>query len=413
MVFLRCLAPRCECTFKSGKGLAQHWSARHAWELGNLRSYRDQLQTSEQSQGVIVDEEGGSSCEDSAAEEELVLEQQASVRTDMLRNYVGHMDKMKFQFFQTDAEVQRAKEMTQCVVADIRRAVINALQALAPTSVLEEMLGPIMSAIDEVHTVKREAAFRRREERVGGLPRLKVYPRELCVRDKLTSAATSRRARKRGYNDVAVAYETKLEEVIEREIAYDPQLLEEILLSDMEWTRRNTLRQDLRDESHSFQDVCDGAVWAEHPYLGDPKYQGPPRLAFLGYCDDVDIPNPIGPHAGDHKLFLSYLVLLNKAPGNRMRLASVILASVCLAADAKLAGPAELISGPVDESADSTSIGANFRRRPTAGTLVPGRLMVPAYGRHLGDWAPHGAPFPPRCRRRQIIRNKYVFWSSV
>lgn len=56
---------------------------------------------------------------------------------------------------------------------------------------------------------------------------------------------------------------------------------------------------------------------------------------------DVAIPNPIGLHAGDNKL--SYPVLLNRAEGNRMRALHAIfnLAPMCLATDAKLAGPAK------------------------------------------------------------------------
>lgn len=275
---------------------------------------------------------------------------------------LDHIAQMKFEFFQTDAEVQRAKEMCHDVLAAIKPAILEQLAALGPVETLEPLIAPILNVIDKIRSAKTEATHRRNEQRRAGLPQLRVYPRQLCKRKHMTSAATSVNAKRKGLADDAYAWETRLEEVLERELAYDPNLLGDILAADVRWTEMNRSMLPSDDPERKIVDVCDGSVWAQHPYLGDPAYDGPPRLAFSGYCDDVDVTHPIGPSAGHHKLYLSYLILLNRAPNGRMRLVNVNLASVCLASDTKLVGPDILISGHPNEDFDSTSIGATFRR---------------------------------------------------
>ncbi len=97
---------------------------------------------------------------------------------------------------------------------------------------------------------------------------------------------------------------TCLEEVLEREIVYDPSLLTQLILSDKYWTARaqELSGRDKYDLSRSFEDQVDGEVWQPHEVLGDPKYGGPTRIVLQAYGDDVDIPNALGPAAEHHKL---------------------------------------------------------------------------------------------------------------
>ena len=182
---------------------------------------------------------------------------------------------------------------------------------------------------------------------------LQVYPRLLGER------STGKR-RRRAKGSLAYAYDTRWEEVLEREFAYDPQLQTEVILAHQHWLNRSkqVRRSDWRDACRTFDDVCDGQVWQEHPELGNPDYDGPVRLAFEAYCDDVDVPNPIGVSAGHHKLFISFFTLLNRPPRGRTTLLSIHLATICLASDFKLFGPRHIVSGRGDDN----SIGGNMRR---------------------------------------------------
>lgn len=42
---------------------------------------------------------------------------------------------------------------------------------------------------------------------------------------------------------------------------------------------------DNRDPANNVRDVRDGVMLAEPPLLGDPEYEGPPRVAFIDYYD--------------------------------------------------------------------------------------------------------------------------------
>lgn len=111
-----------------------------------------------------------------------------------------------------------------------------------------------------------------------------------------------------------------------------------------------------------FEDVCDGTEWEKHRYLGAPSYDGERRLAFQGYADDVDIPNPIGTASGHHKMTFIYTVCINRDPTQRTKLASINLATVVLSKDLKHFTPAVVISGAPGEDEDSSSLGACLRR---------------------------------------------------
>lgn len=365
---IQCLAPYCDSCFKNHVGLKCHWKAIHEISLGDFELFRLKHDHRKPQQSAQPDEEES----DSVVEADIT-----QMDEHLLSVAMDRIDSMKYRFFQRDSEVQRAKTMVKDLLAAAKPAIIDAVKPHVSEGLdLERILNPILDVMDKINSTKLETKYRRQLEERNGLPQLKVYPRNLGKRPQLSHAVTSRAVLRKGsrHADDAVVWETKLEEVLERELAYDPDLLNDIVEADMAWTKATRERKEAHDLSRKIADVSDGQVWAEHPFLGDPNYKGPVRLAFSGYCDDVDIPNPVGPSAGDHKLFLSYLVLLNRNPSDRLTLASVNLASVCLASDTKLVTPEILISGPEDEPYDSTSIGANFRRFDAGVTLKTPKL---------------------------------------
>ena len=112
---------------------------------------------------------------------------------------------------------------------------------------------------------------------------------------------------------------------MERELYFDEELFADIESSNEKWQARNRAR--LPVEHRMFEDVCDGTEWEKHRYLGAPSYDGERRLAFQGYADDVDIPNPIGTASGHHKMTFIYTVCINRDPTQRTKLASINLAT--------------------------------------------------------------------------------------
>ena len=125
--------------------------------------------------------------------------------------------------------------------------------------------------------------------------------------------------------------------MLEREFIVDPSLVREIIATDLHWRNRSAeIRAgDPRDPDREFTDLHEGQAFQEHEFLGDCNYTGPTRLAFEGYCDEVDVPNSIGTAAGHSQLMVCFLVLLNRPPGGRMTLRAISLAAICLAKDFK------------------------------------------------------------------------------
>ena len=147
---------------------------------------------------------------------------------------------------------------------------------------------------------------------------------------------------------------------MERELYFDEQLFSDIESSNEKWQARNSAR--LPVEQRIFEDICDGTEWEKHKYLGAPSFDGERRLAFQGYADDVDIPNPIGSASGHHKMTFIYTVCINRDPTERTRLANINLATVVLSKDLKQFTPAVIISGAAGEDEHSSSLGASLRR---------------------------------------------------
>ena len=100
--------------------------------------------------------------------------------------------------------------------------------------------------------------------------------------------------------------------------------------------------------------------------LGDPNYDGPLSVCGNGYCDDVDVPNGLGPGAGFSKLYIQTITISNRPVRGRMTLRAQFLSSVCLSSDFKIFGAHAVISG---QGTLSSALGATCRRLWTGGWL--------------------------------------------
>ena len=416
--------PACNKVCKSWSGVLRHWEKTHQWDLGDIGPFLEVGADGETSRA-------GTTAAVGLSDEDVMAASDAICAAAMDR-----LDAAKFQCFESDASGQRAKSVARDAVAAMKPFLVKAIEPHLHEGVeAGQLIEPIMSALDRISSVKRERAFRQATEKAAGIPPLKVYPRTLGIRPQTTSASTSRRALRTKTTDTAEIWETRLEEVrlcqhttttaaatlprvvhtpppllqdhsgaqvLEREMAYDPGLVRQIIEADVSWTQKNKTRTAERAPDRKFEDTCDGQVrpsttapshaqgsgdarrtpptarpcslapftdslvwpqmWRDHPFLGDPNYSGPVRLAFEGYSDDVDAPNPLGLAAGHHKLFLSFTVLLNRPAGERLNKVSINLAACALSSDVRLFSVEKVMSGPVDEPYQSTSFAANFRR---------------------------------------------------
>ena len=267
---------------------------------------------------------------------------------------MSRIDEMTYRFAQTDAEVHRAKNLAAACINALKPDLVAALRPHVHDGVeVGQLVNPLLAVFDQINSKRGEQ--REREVRSSAKwPPLKVYPRKLGIRP-----ATSGK-RKVVDNICAFAYDTCLEEVLEREIEYDPSFLPHIILACKQWTRRaHELKNNRRDPQRYFADQVDGEVWQDHIVLGDPDYSGISRVAMQGYGDDVDIPNGIGPAAGHHKIYVQTVTVINRPVRGRMTMRAQCLMTVCLASDMKTFGAHRVISG---SGQLEYSLGATCRR---------------------------------------------------
>ena len=328
------------------RSLQIHWTKAHARRHGPLPLVTKSTSASGTSAA------GASSSTEPVASTEPV--------PDIAGVAMAHLNKMKYQHYSSQAEAARVKAMVrECLTTAISR------DAGVDGADLSTLVRPVLEAFDTINSERREATTRRKASSELHPP-LQVYPRFLGHRGL--------GKRKRDSNNAAYAYDTRWEEVMEREFAYDPQLITEVVLADRHWRQRSVAirKSGWRDPERTFDDICDGQVWQEHPFLGDPAYDGPTRTAYGAYCDDVDIPNPISTAAGHHKLYIGFFTVLSRPPRTRTTLRSIHLATICLAADFKLFGPRKIVSGTgLDNSVGGTmrrfDLGVTLKTPPSSG----------------------------------------------
>lgn len=344
------------CSFITERycSLQQHWNSKHAAAHGDLFAYQ-------RAQRLCVDpvrDEAKPSRSAGLASGSTEQDPSTLVATAM-----QHIDQMAFRYAQTDAQVGRAKGMASACLNALKPSIASALQPHVHDGVeVGELVSPLLGVFDQINT-KRGEQRERDASTSSTYPPLRAYPRELGERP----AKSGKRKCIDGVT--AFAWDVCLEEALEREIHYDPTLLTEIIVACQSWTRRSReiKRKDRRDPERTFDDLVDGEVWQAHEVLGDPAYEGPPRLAFQGYCDDVDVPdNSLGPAAGHHKLYIQTVTLVNRSPRSRMTMRAQLLSTVCLASDVKIFTPKKIISG---SGSLEYSLGATMRRLWTHGIL--------------------------------------------
>lgn len=299
-------------------------------------------------------------------------EESAPTTSTLVGTAMQHINEMTFRFGQTNAEVGRAKAMTAACLEALKPQIAQTLQPFMHDGVeVDSLVDPLVSVFDQVASRSGEQS-ERRQETARTYPPLRPHPRSLGERP----AAQGKRKSIEGV--IAYAYDFNLDELLEREVHYNPAFISDIILSCEYWTRRarEIKAMDNQHPDRLFEDLCDGDVWQAHEVLGDPSYEGPSRIPFQAYCDDVDIPNAIGTAAGHHKLYIQTVTCVSRNPRSRMTMRAQWLQTVCLSSDFKIFGPQAVISGA---GALSQALGAQMRRLWTRGVL----RLPPQCGREL------------------------------
>jgi hypothetical protein len=273
---------------------------------------------------------------------------------------MDHINRMTFRHAEKPATVDRAKGMTSACLQALKPLLTDALRDSVCDGVnVGTLIDPLLTAFDTINS--RSGEDRERELRAEHPP-LNAYERELGIRP-------ARLGKRKAIDGVrAYAWDINLEEALEREAYYDPHFVTELIMSDLYWTKRaKELRgTDRRDPARTFEDMCDGEVWQAHKLMGDPDYNGPPRVCLSGYCDDVDVPNGLGPAAGHHKLYIQTVTVLNRPARSRRTMRAQFLSTVALSSDVKIFGAHKIMSG---SGTAEFSLGATCRRLWQGGHL--------------------------------------------
>lgn len=66
----------------------------------------------------------------------------------------------------------------------------------------------------------------------------------------------------------------------------------------------------MKDRSGYLYDIGDGELMKSHPLFSTRSH----ALQIILYCDDIEMCNPLGSHAGKHKLLMFYYTLGNIDP---------------------------------------------------------------------------------------------------
>lgn len=149
--------------------LLAHWKAHHEGEHGPIHQYIGQMQgesTCDEEREDVARKEGDEGVHDGVTvESEGEKEEDADVQK-LLREAMSHIDEMKFRYYQTDAQVHRAKVFARdiirdCVAPAVSKRILNFIQENPSSEVhVDYLIKPIMSALDEIVTEKNEKAYR-------------------------------------------------------------------------------------------------------------------------------------------------------------------------------------------------------------------------------------------------------------
>lgn len=346
-----CPADSCNGDFCSHRGLHLHWQYKHENILGAMRAYTPMGERRGCGDSAVA----GPSSDASAPVDKESL-------PDIVSTAMENIDNMTFRYAETNAEVTRAKQMTAACLQALKPSIRAALAPHVYDGVeVGELVDPLLDVFERI--TSRMGERRERNARTSSThPPLQLHKRLLGERPALLGK------RKCIEGALAYAWDSRLEELLEREVVYDPSFLTQLILSDQYWRARTRelKNSDPRDPNRTFEDQVDGEVWQSHEVLGDPNYNGPVSVCGQGYCDDVDVPNGIGPAAGHSKLYIQTVTIVNRPVRGRMTLRAQFLSTVCLSSDFSKFGARAVISG---QGTLESSLGATCRRLWTRGWL--------------------------------------------
>ena len=101
---------------------------------------------------------------------------EAEMLQDAMAVAMAHIDSMKFRYYESDAEVQRAKSLAHDVIEAIKPALVRTLEPHMKAGVdLGQLIEPILSVLDPIHSTKLEATERQKNT-AKKFPPLKASP---------------------------------------------------------------------------------------------------------------------------------------------------------------------------------------------------------------------------------------------
>lgn len=104
--------------------------------------------------------------------------------------------------------------------------------------------------------------------------------------------------------------------------------LEQLLSNSRIFDMINTTPQSCHKEGFLY-DIIDGSLFKSHPLFSNK----PSALQVILYSDEIEICNPLGPHATANKLLMVYYTLGNIDPKFRSKLAAIRLLAIAKAND--------------------------------------------------------------------------------
>ena len=266
--------------------------------------------------------------------------------THIAESFLEECTELRYEQYNAPANVQRIKDAMTRVTARQTAAIKRAIaHHVSPCLDLDELIDPIMTASQQYSTSWREQRGReqRQQYRVQPVRRsLGTHPIQHEVRDGQFETRP----------EELFAYDIPIEQSLQRELMYNPSFAP--YMSDWsEWAPNQVGTYTSTQDAHAARD---------HPELGNTTYDGPSRLAFAHYYDDVEVVNPIGAARTKHKLGLHYVQLLNPPPHIRSDLDMIFLATVVLKSTQDVVGISDVVQGSRTEANDGSSLGASLRR---------------------------------------------------
>ena len=266
---------------------------------------------------------------------------------NIAEGFLDECTELRYEQYISPANVQRVKDLVTRVTAQQTAAIKRAIapHLIGSETNLDDLIDPIMQATDRYRTQQRELSGRQRRQtyRVHPMRRsLGTHPIEHDVGG----------GRMETRNEELYMYDIPIEQSLQREVLYNPDFAKHF----RDWGVRPP------NADGSYTSTQDGSVARNHPMLGNTTYEGPSRLAFAHYYDDVEVVNPLGAARTKHKLGLHYVQLLNPPPHVRSDLDVIFLASVVLKTTQDTVGVSEVVQGAQNEARDGTSLGASLRR---------------------------------------------------